>query len=126
MKGAPGMPLGAIAQISPCLRSVPQSSGGTSSTDGTPNSRATWQVRSTLQRSPALLKHQKTIDCLMRPCKPGLTCSALAAGATREFSAEAAPAAVKPPKRWRRLKAFSGKTSGGLFMDFSSKEKLQI
>ena len=61
------MPLGAMAQVRPCFFSVPQSAGSTSSTDRQPSSLATWQVVSTSHFSPAVLKHQKTIDCLIRP-----------------------------------------------------------
>ena len=58
MNGAPGMPLGAMAQIRPCFLSVAQCSGPTISTDGQPSSLATWQVFSTSHFSPAVLKHQ--------------------------------------------------------------------
>src|SRR6516225_11578435 len=65
MKGQPGMPLGAMAQVRPCFLRVGQCSGSTISTDTQPSALATWQVFSTSHFSPALLKHQKTMDCLM-------------------------------------------------------------
>src|SRR5262245_4985664 len=65
--GAPGMPLGAMAQINPCFLSVAHSFGSTISTDTQPSPFATWHAFSMSHFSPAMLKHQKTTDCLMRP-----------------------------------------------------------
>src|SRR4051794_36866235 len=67
MNGAPGMPLGAMAQLRPCFLSVGQSSGATSSTEAQPSALATSQVLLTSHFSPATLKHQKTMDCLRLP-----------------------------------------------------------
>src|SRR5438445_2343113 len=77
----PGIPFGARAQVSPCFLSVSHPSGPTISIDGTPSDFATWQVFSRSHFSPAVLKHQKTIDCLMLPLLTALV-SARAEGVT--------------------------------------------
>src|SRR5580704_18721175 len=98
MKGAPGMPLGAIAQVNPYRLSTGQSEGGTISTETQPSSLATWHVRSMSHLSPAELKHQKTIECRMRPRKPvGLSCDGSAA-AQNAGNEPAAAAAIVPCK----------------------------
>src|SRR5438046_2182176 len=86
------MPLRAMAQMRPYFWSTGQSAGGSSSTDGQPSCLATLQVCSTSHLSPAVLKHQKQIDCLTRP--------PLAA---------AAPAARAARRRWRRFSEHSAR-----------------
>src|SRR5262245_57302050 len=66
------MPLGAMAQTSLCCFSTGQCIGSTISTERQPSSTATWQVLSTDHFAPAALKHQKTIDCLIRPLTEAL------------------------------------------------------
>src|SRR4051794_26279725 len=97
MKGAPGMPLGAMAQVRPNFFSVAQPSGPHSSTDRQPSALATSQVLARLHFSPALLKHQKTTDCLMLSLTTALPSSARAGRAS-----EAAPAAAMPDSHCRR------------------------
>src|SRR5436309_14296985 len=78
MNGAPGMPLGAMAQVSPCFLRVGQCCGSMISTDVQPRSLAAAQVFSASHFSPRALKHQKTTDCLTRPLSMGLDSSAWA------------------------------------------------
>ncbi len=90
------MPLGAIAQVMPFFLSVGQCSVPNSSMDVTPNCLATWQVRSASHISPDTLKHQNTIDCLIRP----LTTAESSAARQVEPTAAAAPAnAVAWPRK---------------------------
>src|SRR5581483_4568051 len=109
MYGAPGIPLGAMAQVRPYFLRVPQCAGSISSTDGQPRSRATRQVRSASHFSPRALKHQNTTDCLTRPLRVTFGSSAAEASGGRkppEVTADevtAAAAATAPRRRWRRF-----------------------
>src|SRR5438132_5512165 len=67
MNGAPGMPLGAMAQIRSFLLSVGQCSGSMISTDLHSSSLATAHTLSAPHLSPRALKHQNTTDCLTCP-----------------------------------------------------------
>src|SRR5262245_5798821 len=67
-----------MAQLRPCFFSVSQPSGPTISTETQPSAFAAWQVFSRSHFSPAVLKHQKTIDCLMFPLVMVLPVSARA------------------------------------------------
>src|SRR5436305_9292428 len=69
MNGAPGMPLGAMAQVRPYFLSVGQWAGSMISTDAQPRSLAARQVLSASHFSPRALKHQNTTDCLTRPLR---------------------------------------------------------
>src|SRR5262245_18672835 len=104
MKGAPGMPLGAMAQVRPNFLRVGQLAGSTISTDRQPRSRATSHVLAMSHFSPAVLKHQKTMDCLMRPLvttfPPAGTSAAVSAD--NGDRAAAAPAATTPRRTSRR------------------------
>src|SRR6516225_7319207 len=98
------MPLGAIAQINPYFFKRSQLSGPISSTERQPRSRATWQVFSASHFSPAVLKHQKQIDCLIRPLVTALSSSsregeALAEPGRSPPMNELDPAASIPPSR---------------------------
>ena len=63
--------------------------GRHSSTEGQPSSLATWQIFSSAHFSPAELKHQKAMDCLMRPLTTAFFSSVRASPAT-EATAPAA------------------------------------
>src|SRR5262245_14899355 len=93
MNGAPGMPLGAMAQIRPCFFRVFHPSGLTSSTEAQPSDLVTSQSLSSDHFSPALWNHHEATDCLMRPLRFGLS------------SARAGRAAVaaRPARAWRRV-----------------------
>src|SRR2546421_10779130 len=91
------MPFGAMAQARPCFLSAAHSSTGTSSTEGQPSFFATSQILSRLHFSPAALKHQKAIDCLMRPLREVFS----SAGNSDGVAARAEAAA--PWSRRRRL-----------------------
>src|SRR5262245_35120988 len=67
MNGAPGMPFDAMAQVRPYFFKVGHSVGPQISTDLQPRLLATEQVLSMSHFSPAMLKHQKTTECLMFP-----------------------------------------------------------
>src|SRR5438132_1546835 len=107
----PGIPFGAMAQVSPCFLSVSQPSGPTISTETQPSAFAAWQVFTRSHLSPAVLKHQKTIDCLMFPLVMALPVSARA-GET----VAAADTASAPFRAARRVMAagfgFIGGSSG--------------
>src|SRR5262245_19564889 len=72
---APGMVFDAIAHVSPCFLSVANWSGATSSTEVTPSSFVTSQSLSIDHLSPADVKHQEQIDCLMRAFMMGFLSS---------------------------------------------------
>src|SRR6516162_806402 len=96
------MPLGAIAQINPYFFKRSQLSGPISSTDRQPKSRATWQVFFASHFSPIVLKHQKQIDCLIRPLVTALSSSSREGEAPAEPGRNPPmngqdPAANKPP-----------------------------
>jgi len=67
-----------------------QSSGATTSTETQPSALATWQVFSTSHFSPAVLKHQKTIDCLMCPLLTAFSSAAASCGSPVTTAAAAA------------------------------------
>src|SRR3569832_139281 len=62
------MPLWASAHVSPYLRSLGHSSGGTNSTLGQPRATAVSQMRSISQLQGGAFRHQYASDCRMRPC----------------------------------------------------------
>src|SRR5882672_6038698 len=95
----PGIPLGAMAQVRPYFLSVSHHSGPTISTDTQPSAFAAWQVFSRSHFSPAVLKHQKTMDCLLLPLVMALAVSPRAAGET----VAAADTARAPFKAARRV-----------------------
>src|SRR2546423_858425 len=86
------MPLLAMAQIRPYFLRRSQLSGPISSTERQPRLRATWHVFSASHFSPAVLKHQKQTDCLMRPVVAALSSS------SREGEAGAPAYPAEPEK----------------------------
>src|SRR5262245_7987315 len=77
MNGAPGIPLGAMAQTRSCFLSSGQYSGPMSSTDLHSSDFATSHTFSAAHFSPRALKHQNATDCLTRPLSLGFGSSAL-------------------------------------------------
>src|SRR5437588_408570 len=108
MNGAPGMPLGAMAQVRPYFLRVGQWAGSMISTDAQPRSRAARHVLSASHFSPRALKHQNTTDCLTRPLRIGVgSWAAVASGGCKPAVPTAA--AIVPFRTWRR---FIGRTPG--------------
>src|SRR4029434_8805070 len=87
MNGAPGMPFAAIAQVRPYFFKVGHSAGPQISTDLQPRLLATEQVLSMSHFSPAMLKHQKTTECLMFPLSRSSSAGMADASVLREAGA---------------------------------------
>src|SRR5213594_500212 len=96
------MPVGAIAQISPCCLSTPQVRGSQISNETQPSLLATSQVFSMSHFWKALLKHQNTIDCWMRPLVTAFPSAAMD-GEVPGCNADAAPATIAVAIALRRL-----------------------
>src|SRR5712691_3375051 len=96
------MPLGAMAQMRSCFLSTPQVLGSQISTETQPRLLATSQVFSMSHFSPALLKHQNTIDCWMRPLVTAFPSAAMD-GDEPGCNADAAPATIAVAIALRRL-----------------------